>query len=107
MRVKEYDHSENGAYFITLCTQNKKCVLSQIVGAGVPTGNHGVNPNVNSTIAKFMSSFKRFCNKEYGLNIWQPRYYDHVIRNLNDYQEHLTYINNNPSKWELDKLYVK
>ena len=30
IRLKEYDYSRNGAYFITICTQNKKCILSKI-----------------------------------------------------------------------------
>jgi REP element-mobilizing transposase RayT len=31
-RLSEYDYSQNGAYFITLCTKDRKKVLSQIVG---------------------------------------------------------------------------
>ncbi|MBR2048845.1 MAG: transposase [Oscillospiraceae bacterium] len=34
-RIKKYDYSQNGAYFITVCTKNRKCLLSQIVGGGV------------------------------------------------------------------------
>jgi len=68
-------------------------------GTPVPTG---VN-NTNSVIAKFVSTFKRFCNKEYGNNIWQPRYYDHVIRNQQDYNEIWEYIENNPQKWIIQK----
>ena len=30
IRLKEYDYSQNGAYFITICTQNKECILSSI-----------------------------------------------------------------------------
>ena len=29
-RLADYDYSENGAYFITICTENKKCCLSYI-----------------------------------------------------------------------------
>ena len=32
-RLKEYDYSSPGAYFITICTKDKKCILSNIVGA--------------------------------------------------------------------------
>ncbi len=32
-RLKCYDYSSPGAYFITICTHNKKCILSHIVGA--------------------------------------------------------------------------
>ena len=33
MRLKNFDYSSTGAYFITICTHNRKCMLSQIVGA--------------------------------------------------------------------------
>ena len=59
----------------------------------------------NSTTAKFLSTFKRFCNKEYGMNIWQYRSYDHIIRNRQDYEKHWHYIYENPFRWHLDELY--
>ena len=34
-RLKGYDYSTSGAYFITICTSNKKCILSNIVGEGL------------------------------------------------------------------------
>lgn len=30
MRLKDYDYSQSGAYFITICTKDKKSILSQI-----------------------------------------------------------------------------
>lgn len=33
-RLSEYDYSTNGAYFITICTQNRKPILGHIVGGG-------------------------------------------------------------------------
>ena len=38
-RLASYDYDQEGAYFITICTQDRKCLLSQIVGdaaLGVP-----------------------------------------------------------------------
>ena len=32
-RLSNYDYSQNGAYFITICTENRRCLLSTIVGA--------------------------------------------------------------------------
>ena len=32
-RLKGYDYSQNGAYFVTICTHNRKCLFSNIVGA--------------------------------------------------------------------------
>ena len=34
-RLKEFDYSTNGAYFITICVKDRKCVLGKIVGEGL------------------------------------------------------------------------
>ena len=60
----------------------------------------------NSVVSKFVSTFKRFCNKECGENIWQYRSNDHVIRNRKDYEEHVRYIGENPARWHVDELYA-
>ena len=59
----------------------------------------------NSRFSQFISTFKRFCNKEYGENIWQARANDHIVRNREDYERHLRYIYENPIRWHLDELY--
>ena len=38
-------------------------------------------------------------------NIWQKYYNDHVIRNREDYEEHMKYIYENPINWYYDELY--
>ncbi|MEZ4672356.1 MAG: hypothetical protein R3E39_31000 [Anaerolineae bacterium] len=30
-RLKGYDYSQNGAYFVTICTQNRECLFGQVV----------------------------------------------------------------------------
>ena len=35
-RIRGFDYSQNGAYFITICTQNRQRILSKIVGTPVP-----------------------------------------------------------------------
>ncbi len=155
IRLKEYDYSQAGAYFITVCTLDRKPLLSKIaVGTPVPgcpqvpftellpfgkiadqtirkmaafyknlsvdkycimpdhvhflltilreNGHPGRGvPTRSSEIARFVGTFKRFCNKEYGQNIWQSRYYDHIVRNSQDYNEIWEYIDNNPRSWAL------
>ena len=32
-RLKNYDYSTPGAYFVTICTKDRKCIFSNIVGA--------------------------------------------------------------------------
>lgn len=39
-RLKDYDYSQNGAYFITICTNDRKSILSRIiVGASIARPN--------------------------------------------------------------------
>ena len=158
-RLAEGNYSASGSVFITICTENKKCVLSRIDTDvlnenGSPTvrllprgkiaekylkemsgfyegisidrfvimPNHihfiltiendnetdaeAEQPIKNSIVSRFISTFKRFCNKEYGGNIWQYRSYDHIIRNPRDYDDHAAYIADNPRRWVYDKLYT-
>ena len=157
MRLKGADYDSAYAIFLTICTKERQCILSNIVGTGVLDGPeikltkygqiaekyiHQLNdfythlsiecyvimpnhihlilwlkdeengpsrtpvPTVqNSKASKFISTFKRFCNKECGENIWQYRSYDHIIRNSKDYDEHIKYICQNPLTWQFDKLY--
>jgi REP element-mobilizing transposase RayT len=34
-RLEHYDYSTAGAYYITICTQNRQCLLSRIAGRGL------------------------------------------------------------------------
>ena len=38
-------------------------------------------------------------------HLWQPNYYDHIIRDENEYRQIKYYIKNNPKNWEEDKFY--
>ena len=71
-------------------------------GRPVPT-----TPSTNSAVSKFVGTFKRFCNRKYGKNIWQSRSYDHIIRGEQDYKEIWEYIEENPAKWREDKFYIE
>ena len=184
-RYQGFNYNCVGIYFLTICTQNRRCILSRIVGTGVldcpqteltkygkiaekyirqlnefyhhlsvekyvimpnhihlllwvkennttdngqsgtpvPTmrgkpprtssnGQSGtpVPTNIeraNSACSQFVSTFKRFCNKEYGENIWQARFHDHIIRNRDDYEEHVKYIYENTLRWYYDELYTE
>ncbi len=47
IRLKNYDYSRNGAYFITICTHNRECLFGEIVvGEGFPLPNFSTVPNV-------------------------------------------------------------
>ena len=156
VRLQCFDYNTPGYYFITICTEEKRKLLCDIVGTGILDGpqtrftqygivareqlefmcdfyddvkidKYVVMPNHvhmlvritgtglentnrdqrNNRISRFVGTFKRFCNRRYGKNIWQPRSHDHVVRGEKDYQEIWTYIDNNPAKWVEDKFYVE
>ena len=168
-RLKNYNYSQNGAYFITICTKDFKCILSQIVqdtsvgeksvGDGVldvpqvhltkyvkivndriiemnniykdvSVEKYVIMPNhvhllividsyndsiydgtsrtpsptrQNSVISSFISTLKRYTNKQIGYNIWQRSFHDHVIRSEEDYLTRWQYIYENPKKWLIGK----
>jgi len=60
----------------------------------------------DSKIAKLVGTFKRFCNREIGSNIWQYRSYDHIVRGEADYLKIWNYIDTNPAKWTEDCFYT-
>ena len=77
-------------------------IVSENGSSGTPTPTRQ-----NSTVSHFVSTFKRFCNKDCGQNIWQRGFYDHVIRNRDDYEKIKKYIYENPMCWYYDELYTE
>ena len=72
-----------------------------------PNGTSRTPSPTNAVIPMFVSTLKRFCNKEIGHNIFQRSFFDHIIRDQADYENVYNYIDSNPSKWESDELYIK
>ena len=57
------------------------------------------------TISTVVRLMKGTVSEQAGFSVWQKGFYDHIIRNENDYQEIWKYIEGNPGKWAEDKLY--
>ena len=72
---------------------------------GNSEGTSGTPSPTNALIPKFVSTFKRFCNKEFGMNIFQRSYNDHIIRNQEDYITIYNYIEQNPYEWKMNEFY--
>lgn len=139
-RLKNYNYSANGAYFITVCVKDRKNLLCNIVGddAHIVPSKYGlvvkkyienieqiekyvIMPNhihmiinINGamwaspptkSISSIIRSLKTLVTKEIGESIFQRSFYDHIIRNEQDYLEIWNYIDTNPLKWKEDKLY--
>ncbi len=56
-------------------------------------------------ISSKIRGWKFMITKEIGTGIWQRSFYDHVIRDEKDYLTKWQYIENNPSKWVIDRYY--
>jgi len=60
--------------------------------------------SLSTIIHSYKSALTRWCNQNGYQNFqWQPRFYEHVIRDDNDLNRIREYIWNNPLKWESDR----
>ena len=57
------------------------------------------------TVSTVIQQMKGYVTKQIGFPVWQKLFYDHIIRNGNDYREIWEYIENNPLKWVEDRFY--
>jgi len=62
-----------------------------------------IRGSLSVIIQQFKSSVTRRCRKE-GISrvVWQPRFFDHIIRNDRSFNRIKEYIQINPQKWEYD-----
>jgi len=135
LRLKDYDYSTDGAYFITICTDGKAKILSDIIPTDDGTKNvlssvgqiveqyiksipgidvYVIMPNhVHMIIMKSngkpiyseIRSFKGLTVKNSPGLRWQRNYYEHVIRDDEDYRVKREYIEDNPRRWADDDYY--
>ena len=105
-RLKNYDYSQNGGYFITVCTHEKKHILAVIYNEPYGTGNP--SPAISSAIAWFKYQTTKEINllrKSPGARVWQRSFHDHIVRGQQDYEEIWQYIDENPLRWDSDCYY--
>lgn len=158
IRLKDYDYSRKGAYFVTICTE-KRMYLFQNVGAApcgrpqqayrlaqrwlekipekyptISLDKYVIMPNhlhlilffseeqtagghMGPPLQEVMDWYKTMTTNEYirgvkaGIfppfqkKIWQRGYYEHIIRNEQDYLNIWTYIDQNPARWDSDEYF--
>ena len=77
-----------------------------LLGMGTETdANYGV-PTVEHSLGQIIRAYKASVSKACGTSVWQPRFYEHIIRNEQDLLETVSYIRNNPKAWDKDDLYA-
>lgn len=59
------------------------------------------------TVSNVIGQMKSFVTKQVGFPIWQKSFYDHIIKDENDYLRIWEYIDTNPEKWSEDKYFVE
>ncbi|MGM0600814.1 MAG: hypothetical protein ACQETH_13470, partial [Candidatus Rifleibacteriota bacterium] len=62
--------------------------------------------NLASIIRGFKSSVTTHARKNNLVFAWQTRFYDHVIRSIDDYNRISNYIINNPANWHKDRHFI-
>lgn len=174
IRLKGYNYSQAGLYFITLCVVDRTCMFGNVVegkmqlndigqlveqewlntinirhddvrlhnyivmpnhfhaiieirrGESHSPQSHSSQPhssqttnggNINEnklpqqmkspskTIGAIVRGFKGAVSRQLGYSVWQRNYYEHIIRTDTSYKNISDYIENNPTKWQSDKLY--
>ena len=67
--------------------------------------NYGV-PTTAHSLSQIVRAYKASVSKAFGRSIWQPRFYEHIIRKERDYLDTIAYIQHNPAAWEKDDYYL-
>jgi putative transposase len=94
---------------IILDVETSRWDVSQIKGTDQRSVSTQLKPN---SLGSIIGQFKSICTKrihkmgfdQFG---WQPRFYDHIIRNESDLRRIRNYIQSNPMNWELDEYFRK
>ena len=56
VRLREYDYSQNGAYFVTICTYQKRHTLAKIIDRGIQETPEIVLTEVGNIAESFLKS---------------------------------------------------
>lgn len=64
---------------------------------------------VGPTVSRIIQQFKGHITKEIGHPIWQKSFYNHIIRDDEDYYIKARYIEENPVRWCLkhNNIFIK
>jgi len=105
IRLKGYDYSQAGLYFITICCQEKVCRFGRIENGEMILNDYGEIVGVyKSLVSKRCLEIYKSKNEMMG-RFWQRNYYEHIIRNEKSYHRIVEYIIKNPKNWTMDTLF--
>ncbi len=104
IRLKKYDYTQQGAYYVTMCVNDRKNIRGCI-----DEGRGNRAPTLSQIIAYFKYGSTKQINQlrnTPGVRLWQRNFYEHIIRNEYDLTRIREYIINNPANWEKDEYYA-
>jgi REP element-mobilizing transposase RayT len=120
IRLKDYDYSSDGFYFITICTNYRRLYLTgkskEIVAqfieqlpykiSGVKMDYYRIMPShihlilvlkgCQLKLSEIVRRLKAVTTKQVRFKLWQPNYYEYVIRGDKALAKVREYIQNNP-----------
>jgi len=120
VRLRNYDYSSDGFYFITICTDYRKPyltgkskdIVAQFIGqlpdkiSGVRLDYYRIMPshihlilvleNCQLKVSEIVRRLKAVTTRQVQFRLWQPNYYEHVIRDGKALAKVREYIQNNP-----------
>ena len=126
VRLKDYDYTANGYYFVTICTSLRKPLLDQYhkeaehILQSLPSRFTGVKldfycfmpdhlhaifilRDASVSIGEIVRTYKALVTKAAGCKpFWEWNYYEHVIRNERALLGIRKYIQDNPEKEKID-----
>ena len=140
IRLKYYDYSTRGMYFITICIKNRLELLGKIqdnnnivltdegkiveeelqkidiilpnvtIDEYIIMPNHIhmiliINENKNISISRIIKQYKMCVSKKIGYSLWQKSFYEHIIKNEDEYFLIKQYIQHNIVNWKQDKYF--
>jgi|APHig6443718053_1056840.scaffolds.fasta_scaffold105444_1 putative transposase len=159
IRLQNFDYSQSGAYFVTIVSHQRRCILGSIendcvtlslagqcvnaiisalpqhfpievnhivvmpnhihllvtINSGVPENSIDDAESPRGTLPRSISALvqnlkanstrhiRRILNNDEP--VWQRNYFEHVVRDQNDFDRIYTYIENNPLTWQKDEFW--
>jgi REP element-mobilizing transposase RayT len=61
----------------------------------------------SKTLGSIVRGFKAGITKQIGQSVFQRNYYEHIVRDYDDWINIKNYIKTNPQTWDADKLFQK
>lgn len=110
-RLRNWDYSSGGVYFITICTHNKEplfgCIPPQVAGAIHESPLQNGRTEISKAVGYLKMNVSKSIHQTHPDQVvWQRSFHDHIIRDEADYIRIWNYIDTNPTKWTEDCFYL-